>query len=95
MQPVITFAEACLDPNLFGDWFAGETWANWRVIDKAMFGEPLTDDELAVFQGLTNRHSAPDAVAKEIWLIVAGGSGLSVASAALSSFLLLIAIRRK
>ena len=36
-----TFADACLDPNLFGDWFGKDTWANWRVIDKAVFGLSL------------------------------------------------------
>lgn len=94
MQPVLTFAEACLDPNLFGDWFAGETWANWRVIDKAMFGEPLSDDELAVFQELTGRDTAPDATAKEIWLIVGRRGGKDVKSAALATYLATIGVDR-
>lgn len=94
MQHVITFAEACLDPNLFGDWFAGETWANWRVIDKAMFGEPLTEGELAVFRELTGRDIAPDATAKEIWLIVGRRGGKDVKSSALASYLATIGVDR-
>ncbi len=93
-QPVITFADACLDPNLFGDWFAGETWANWRVIDKAMFGEPLTDEELTVLQELTGRDSAPDEAAKEIWLIVGRRGGKDVKSSALASYLATIGVDR-
>jgi hypothetical protein len=65
---MITFADACLDPNLFGDWFAGDSWANWRVIDKAMFGLPLTEDELEVFKAITGRQSAPETPANEVWL---------------------------
>ena len=94
MEGFITFAEACRDPNLFGDWFEGETWANWRVIDRAMFGEPLTDSELAVFQELTGRDAAPDATAKEIWLIVGRRGGKDVKSSALASYLATIGVDR-
>lgn len=87
MLPVISFADACLDPHLFGDWFSGPTWSNWRVIDKAMFGDPLTDDELAVFKELTGRDIAPTEAAGEIWLVVGRRGGKDVKSAALAVYL--------
>ncbi|MGB3445201.1 MAG: hypothetical protein WBA48_00705 [Xanthobacteraceae bacterium] len=87
MQHAISFADACRDPNLFGDWFGGETWANWRVIDKAMFGLPLDDDELATFKTLTGRDEAPTETASEVWLVVGRRGGKDVKSAALAVYL--------
>lgn len=87
MQDAISFADACREPNLFGDWFGGETWANWRVIDKAMFGLPLDDDELATFKTLTGRDEAPTETASEIWLVVGRRGGKDVKSAALAVYL--------
>jgi hypothetical protein len=34
----LSFAVACTDPHLFGPWFKGDSWARWRVVDKALFG---------------------------------------------------------
>ena len=62
MTPGITYAEACRDPHLFGDWFKGDSWSRWRVIDKALFGEPLDADELAVFQELAGHDEPPTAL---------------------------------
>lgn len=83
----ISFADACLDPNLFGDWFGGETWTNWRVVDKAMFGLPLDEAELAVFKSLTGRDTAPTEIANEIWLVVGRRGGKDVKSASLAVYL--------
>src|SRR5690606_30743406 len=85
--PVLTFADACLDPHLFGDWFSGDTWANWRVIDKAMFGLSLDADELATFKSLTGRQEAPQGAAGEVWLVVGRRGGKDVKSAALAVYL--------
>lgn len=83
----ITFAEACADPNLLGPWFQGDTWATWRVIDKALFGEPLDDAELAVFKALTGRDEAPTERASEAWLIAGRRSGKDVKAAAIAAYL--------
>ena len=40
-HPHFSFVEACTDPHLFGPWFTGDSWARWRVVDKALFGERL------------------------------------------------------
>ena len=83
----ITYAEACRDPNLFGPWFDGDTWATWRVVDKALFGEPLDDAELAVFQELTGREIAPTEAAKEAWFICGRRSGKDVKAASIAVYL--------
>jgi len=83
----ITFSEACRHPDLFGDWFSGETWANWRVLDKAIFGEPLNDEELAIFKSLTGREKPLERAAKELWLIIGRRGGKDVKSASLAVYL--------
>lgn len=86
-KPAITFAEACRDPNLFGPWFEGETWSTWAVVDKAAFGEPLTEEELAVFRELTGRDAAPTEPCTELWVIAGRRSGKDVKAAALGVYL--------
>lgn len=86
-RPIITFAEACDDPNLFGPWFDADTWGTWRVIDKALFGEPLDDAELAVFTSLTGRQEAPTERATEAWIIAGRRSGKDVKAAAIVAYL--------
>lgn len=82
-----TYHDACLDPALFGDWFFGETWATWRVLDKAIFGEPLTDAEMEVFRELTGRQEAPSAPVAEAWLIMGRRSGKDVKAASIVAYL--------
>jgi hypothetical protein len=63
-----SYAEACLDPQLFGPWFDGPSWSAWRVLDKAIYGDALSPDEFAVFRDLTGRSEAPTAPATEVWI---------------------------
>lgn len=92
MAATLSFADACLDPNLFGDTFSGDSWTNWRVVDKGMFGQPLNDDELAVFTQLTGRTEALDKTASEIWLVVGRRGGKDVKSASLAVYLATIGV---
>lgn len=85
---MITYADACADPNLFGDWFSGPSWDVWRVLDRALFGEPLDDDQLAIFKELTGRdHYEPGKPVKEAWLIFGRRSAKDVKSASIISYL--------
>lgn len=84
---MITFSEACRDPQLFGDWFKADSWAVWRVIDKALFGEPLDDTELAIFTEITGRTEAPTEASTEAWFICGRRSGKDVKASALASYL--------
>jgi hypothetical protein len=91
---LITFSDACLDPQLFGPWFEGDSWANWRVVDKAIFGEPLTEDELAIFTELTGRSEAPTAPAKELWLAFGRRSAKDLKAGAICTYLATIGAER-
>ncbi len=84
---MITFSEACRDPELFGDWFEADSWAVWRVIDKALFGEPLNADELAIFTEITGRTEAPTEPSTEGWFICGRRSGKDVKASALATYL--------
>src|SRR5262245_50535445 len=81
----ITFSEAF--DTVFADWFAGPTWAAWRVVGKVIFAEPLTDDELEVFQKFTGRTIAPTAPLREIWLAVGRRGGKDWFAAAVAVYL--------
>ncbi|WP_220149773.1 hypothetical protein [Sphingomonas aracearum] len=84
---MISFSDACIDPQLFGSWFAGDSWSVWRVVDKALFGEPLSDSELAIFTEITGRTEAPSEPASEAWFICGRRSGKDVKASALVAWL--------
>lgn len=83
----ITYAEACRDPHLFGDWFHGPSWAAWRVLDKAIFGEPLDAAELVTFRELTGRDEAPTEPATEAWIVAGRRSGKDLKAASIAVYL--------
>lgn len=85
--PVISYSQACRDPNLFGDWFDGDTWDVWRVIDRALFGEELSASEAEVFAELTGRASAPLSPVTEAWFIMGRRSGKDVKIASVAAWL--------
>jgi hypothetical protein len=73
----VTILEALDDPQLFGPHFAGPTWDAWRVFLAALFGLPLPDEQLAVFQRHTGRQRRPEGPVREAWLIVGRRGGKS------------------
>ena len=83
----ITYIDACDDPNLFGPWFEGDTWRNWRVIDKAIFGLPLDDDELTIFTELTGRTDAPTEPVREAWLAFGRRTAKTLKAASYATYL--------
>jgi hypothetical protein len=84
---MISYSESCRDPNLFGPWFAEESWGTWRVLDKALFGEPLDEAELATFKALTGRDETPEQPVSEAWLICGRRSGKDVKAASIAAYL--------
>jgi hypothetical protein len=84
---MISYSEACKDPNLFGPWFAAPSWDTWAVIDKALFGEPLTESELATFRELTGRTEAPTEPASECWIVAGRRGGKDVKAASIAVYL--------
>lgn len=91
---ILSYADCCIDPNLFGDWFSGESWDTWRVFDKAIFGEALDDAELATFRELTGRDEAPTEPADEVWCIFGRRGGKDVKAASLAVYLATIGVER-
>ena len=43
------------DPNLLGNYFAGPSWANWRIMLKATFGLRMDQSEHIRFRELAGR----------------------------------------
>ena len=45
----MTIIEAMSDPLLFGPWFDGSSWRQWRVFLAALFGEPIAEADAALY----------------------------------------------
>ncbi|MEI5677356.1 MULTISPECIES: hypothetical protein [unclassified Mesorhizobium] len=84
---MISYADACRDDHLFGPWFNGPTWNTWSVLDRAIFGDPLTPEQLAIFTELTGRTEAPTAPCTEAWLVMGRRSGKDVKIASIITYL--------
>jgi hypothetical protein len=72
-----TLPEALADPLLFGLHFRGDSWEPWRVFLTALFGQPLSSGQLALFQRWTGRSLCPNAPFTEAALIVGRRGGKS------------------
>jgi hypothetical protein len=83
----LTIRDALSDPNLFGEFFEGESWARWRTFLDGLFGLPMTDDELAIWQHHTGRERAPESAFREAFVVVGRRGGKSRTSAAVAVFL--------
>jgi hypothetical protein len=68
-------------PKLFGQWFAGESWDNWRAILRAAFAERMTKAELAFFKSVAGDREPPPKRVRECTIIAGRRAGKdSVAS---------------
>jgi hypothetical protein len=86
--PAISIIEACGDPVLFGRWFrTPETWRAWFVFLKALFGLPMSADDLALFRQCTGRDDPPEGGTREAWLVVGRRGGKSLVLATIAVFL--------
>jgi hypothetical protein len=75
------------DPNLFGPFFAGLTWANWRVVIRALFALPPRGGDLEVYRSLTGREHWPTEPFSEACLIIGRRGGKSRVMALIAVFL--------
>jgi hypothetical protein len=83
----MTLLEALDDPNLFRAWFrTPETWKAWRSFLAALFGLPMSDEELATYRACTARQHAPTTQAREAWLICGRRGGKSFMMALIAVF---------
>jgi hypothetical protein len=74
------------DEKLFKPWFCGESWNNWRVVLKAAYGLPLTDDETTFFKSIAGDRDPPDRQVREVWLICGRRSGKTAIASAIAAF---------
>jgi hypothetical protein len=83
----MSILQAMGDPNLFRDHFPGDTWEAWRAYLAALFGLPMSDDQLALYRQHTGRTTPPTEPFKESALIVGRRGGKSRAMAFLAVYL--------
>ena len=88
------YTEFASDPDLLADWFRGPSWDSWRAIDKAIFGEPMDQQDRATFHQLTGREQPPTAPATEVWLALGRRSGKSLKAASYATFIITEGNRR-
>lgn len=53
----------------------GESWASWRAVAKALDGEPLTAEEMPLFEACTGRSRQPTEPPAELFVICGRRSG--------------------
>lgn len=75
------------DPALFGALFADPSWGAWRVLLAALFGLPIPEAEMEVYQHHTGRTEAPLAAFRECALICGRRGGKSRVLALIAIFL--------
>jgi hypothetical protein len=74
----IDIVQAIRDPRLFGSLFDDlGTWNTWLVWLKAVFGLPMTDQELELYRQCTGRTDYPNSGVKEAYAIVGRRGGKS------------------
>ncbi len=86
---MITVTQALNDDELFGPWFKDPSWDRWKALLAALFGEPLTDDQLQYFQAHTGRRTAPTAAFDETAWVIGRRGGKSRGLAFLALYLAL------
>jgi Terminase large subunit, ATPase domain len=82
--------EAIKNPKLFGSlprFKKFDSWSSWLVVLKAIFGLPMTADDLAIFIRHTGRVTPPEAGSKETYLVIGRRGGKSFISALITCFI--------
>ncbi len=86
--PPLTILDAMRDPALFGPWFTPDAlWAAWQAFLAALFGLPMSEDQLALYRRHTGRHTPPGRLAREAWLVVGRRGGKSRIAALVAVYL--------
>jgi hypothetical protein len=84
----LNILQAIDDPALFAPWFRDKaTWAGWRTFLAALFGLPMTADQLAFYREQTGRADAPAGELSEAWLICGRRAGKSFILALIAVYL--------
>ena len=87
-RPGLSILDAVADDKLFAPWFKDRaTWNAWSALLAALFGLPLTDEQLAIYRKCTGRDSPPTEPANEGWLICGRRAGKSFVLALIAVYL--------
>ena len=88
VRPSLTILDAMADDKLFAPWFRDrETWSTWSALLAALFGLPMTDEQLAIYRQCTGRTAPPSEPAGEAWLVCGRRAGKSFALALIAVYL--------
>lgn len=80
--------QACEEPQLFGPWFKNrENYEAWFAFLAALFGLPMTDEQLAIYRRHTGRQEPPTEASSEAWLIIGRRGGKSFVSSLVAVYL--------
>ena len=84
----LTIIDAIDDPSLLGQAIKDPaTFRAWRALLKALFGLPMTEEELEVYQACTGLSVAPKAAFAILWLICGRRGGKSFVMALIAVFM--------
>lgn len=81
-----TIIDAQLDPGFWGRPGYAASRAAWFAVDKAIFGLPMTDTELAIYQQCTARTTPPAQPFGECWIACGRRGGKSEHAARIGVF---------
>jgi hypothetical protein len=87
MKPTISLRDALADSQLLAGALPGDSWLAWRTLMIASMGEPLTDEERAIFTKLTGRECEPLQRVEELCAVIGRRGGKSKSMAALACYL--------
>lgn len=79
--------QAIADSNLFARWFARGDWTAWMAYLAALFGLPMTDEQLAIYRKHTGRTEPPSEAFAEAWLVIGRRGGKSFVMAIVAIYL--------
>lgn len=80
--------EACEHPDLFAPWFKNrDNYEAWFAFLAALFGLPMTDEQLAIYRKHTGRQEPPTEASSEAWLIIGRRGGKSFVSSLVAVYL--------
>ncbi len=86
-KPPKDILAALADPQFFADHFLGDSWEAWQSFLAALFGLPMDDAALTLYQRHTGRSTPPVEPFKEAALIVGRRGGKSRVLALVAVFL--------
>src|SRR5271155_105388 len=87
--------DALDDPKGVGGFFRdADSWHTWRVFLAALFGLPMSDEQLATYRQFTGRSTPPSEALHEAWLVCGRRAGKSFVLATIAGVLAAFKDRR-